>query len=372
MATWRRATHDRAASSTTRRRCGGSTASGMLAAVAALPARLREGWAQHARASTLPAAHRAASSVAVLGMGGSAIGGDLVARHLRRPAARAAGGRARLRPAGLGRPADARRRELVQRRHRGDHRALASALERRCPVVGRHHRWPAPRRRPARRAAAPRLPGRRPAARGGGLLDGHPGRPARAGRHARARRRRGGRGRRGRRGRWSPSASPEVPTDAQPGQAAGLGRSSTACRSSRPAASSAPVARRWKTQLNENSKSAAVVGGAARGDPQHGRRLRPARDAARPAGRGLPGERRDHPRNGARAELSRRAAQGGRHRPPRRRPWRARAVRAGLSRHRPGRLRERLSRRRSTASTRRRSRPSGCSRPASPAGDGSD
>ena len=52
--------------------------SDMLAAVAALPAGLSEGWAS-TRGVTLPAAHRAASSVAVLGMGGSAIAGDIVA-----------------------------------------------------------------------------------------------------------------------------------------------------------------------------------------------------------------------------------------------------------------------------------------------------
>ncbi len=52
--------------------------SGMLAAVAALPAGLADGWAR-TRVVTLPAAHRAATSVAVLGMGGSAMAGDLVA-----------------------------------------------------------------------------------------------------------------------------------------------------------------------------------------------------------------------------------------------------------------------------------------------------
>jgi glucose/mannose-6-phosphate isomerase len=52
--------------------------SDMLAAVAALPTGLSEGWAS-TRGVTLPAAHRGASSVAVLGMGGSAIAGDIVA-----------------------------------------------------------------------------------------------------------------------------------------------------------------------------------------------------------------------------------------------------------------------------------------------------
>jgi glucose/mannose-6-phosphate isomerase len=51
--------------------------SGMLAAIAAFPARLGDGWAQ-TRELTLPARYRAARSVVVLGMGGSAIGADLV------------------------------------------------------------------------------------------------------------------------------------------------------------------------------------------------------------------------------------------------------------------------------------------------------
>src|SRR3989304_3561187 len=50
---------------------------GMLEAIASLPAQLRDGWAR-TRGLTLPASHRGAHSVAVLGMGGSAIAGDLV------------------------------------------------------------------------------------------------------------------------------------------------------------------------------------------------------------------------------------------------------------------------------------------------------
>jgi len=51
--------------------------SGMLDAIAAFPAQLEDGWAR-TREVTLPARYRAARSVAVLGMGGSAIGADLV------------------------------------------------------------------------------------------------------------------------------------------------------------------------------------------------------------------------------------------------------------------------------------------------------
>ncbi|MFI5254429.1 MAG: SIS domain-containing protein [Candidatus Limnocylindrales bacterium] len=51
--------------------------SAMLAAIAAFPAQLQDGW-QRTRALTLPARYRAARAVAVLGMGGSAIGADLV------------------------------------------------------------------------------------------------------------------------------------------------------------------------------------------------------------------------------------------------------------------------------------------------------
>lgn len=52
-------------------------AAGMLAAIATIPDQLRDGWAR-SRDLELPDAHRNARGVAVLGMGGSAIGGDLV------------------------------------------------------------------------------------------------------------------------------------------------------------------------------------------------------------------------------------------------------------------------------------------------------
>jgi len=51
--------------------------SGMLAAIAGFPAQLGDGWAR-TRDLTLPARYRTAGAVAVLGMGGSAIGADLV------------------------------------------------------------------------------------------------------------------------------------------------------------------------------------------------------------------------------------------------------------------------------------------------------
>ncbi len=49
----------------------------MLGSAAALPAQVRDAW-HLTRSLTLPDEHRAATAVAVLGMGGSAIGGDLV------------------------------------------------------------------------------------------------------------------------------------------------------------------------------------------------------------------------------------------------------------------------------------------------------
>jgi glucose/mannose-6-phosphate isomerase len=52
-------------------------ASGMLANIAAMPMQLEHSW-ELSRALELPDSHRAARNVAVLGMGGSAIGGDLV------------------------------------------------------------------------------------------------------------------------------------------------------------------------------------------------------------------------------------------------------------------------------------------------------
>lgn len=52
-------------------------ASGMAGRVGHLPAQIRAAWAQ-TRRLTLPAPYRAANAVAVLGMGGSAIGADIV------------------------------------------------------------------------------------------------------------------------------------------------------------------------------------------------------------------------------------------------------------------------------------------------------
>jgi glucose/mannose-6-phosphate isomerase len=52
-------------------------ASGMTARVGEIPRQIREGWAQ-TRRLTLPQAYRDATDVVVLGMGGSAIGADLV------------------------------------------------------------------------------------------------------------------------------------------------------------------------------------------------------------------------------------------------------------------------------------------------------
>jgi glucose/mannose-6-phosphate isomerase len=51
--------------------------SGMLLQVAAIPAQIRDAWTR-SRALDLPGRHGQATGVAVLGMGGSAIGGDLV------------------------------------------------------------------------------------------------------------------------------------------------------------------------------------------------------------------------------------------------------------------------------------------------------
>lgn len=52
--------------------------SGMLELIAGIPDQLADGW-RLTRPLTLPATHRTPTSIALLGMGGSAIGGDLVA-----------------------------------------------------------------------------------------------------------------------------------------------------------------------------------------------------------------------------------------------------------------------------------------------------
>lgn len=109
-------------------------ASGMLGLVAGLPAQLRDGWARSRRLA-LPERYRKVRSISVIGMGGSAIAGDLVrgifADRLTIPVEV-------VRDYDL--PAHAGRSTLVVAASFSGATeetisALASALERRCPVA---------------------------------------------------------------------------------------------------------------------------------------------------------------------------------------------------------------------------------------------
>ena len=219
------------------------------------PAQLRAAWAQ-TRTLTLPAAHRAASAVAVLGMGGSAIGADLVTGIF---GARLTVPVLPLRDYEL--PAWVGPQTLVlASSHSGATEetlsALEAALRRHCPVVALTTGGPL--LEVARRAELPHLvfpAGGQPRAAIGygvgllmGLLE---------------------------RGGYLSLGDSEVQTAADEGE-----RAVAECAAERPtrdnvakqlawslvdrmaviegAGALAPVARRWKTQLNENAKAMAA------------------------------------------------------------------------------------------------------------------
>jgi glucose/mannose-6-phosphate isomerase len=228
--------------------------SGMLEAIASLPAQLRDGWAR-TRGLTLPAPHRGAHSVAVLGMGGSAIAGDLVrgvfGERLRVPLITV---RDYELPAFAG-PGTL----VVASSHSGATEetiaALTAALERKCPVV--IVTTGGPLLEVARRAELPHLtfPGHgQPRASVGyslvllaGLLeragyvalsDAEVEAAARAAEAAVA------------------ANVPAVPTESNAAKQLAwsvVGRLPIV----EAAGFLAPVARRWKTQLNENGKTSA-------------------------------------------------------------------------------------------------------------------
>ena len=250
--------------STTRALIERATQAGCSGSIAPVPDQMRDAWTADARAELsgpMRTATRRRSRCS--GMGGSA--------DRRRPR-RGRSGRDRLRVPlvvvrgyelpGVGR---CRRRwwspSSQQRQHRGDADARsATALERKLPGRGDHHR----RRRSARSPPRADLPlllvPQRSACRArrsgyavtllAGLLGArrHPG----PGRRRRSRRRsprpRSGRDACGR----------DVPDRRQPGQAARLVAARPPAGRRGAAASWPPVARRWKTQLNENGKSAAA------------------------------------------------------------------------------------------------------------------
>jgi glucose/mannose-6-phosphate isomerase len=230
-------------------------AAGMLGSIAALPDQLRDGW-QRSRQLELPESHRGRRSVALLGMGGSAVGGDLVRAVL--------GDRLRV-PLVVVRdyelPAWVRPDALVvASSYSGATEetisALGAALERRCPVA--IIATGGPLRDVAQRAGLPLLAfpgGGQPRAAAGYSLSLLGGLLERAGlvelddaaieaaaAHAETAVR---------------ACAPEVPTSDNPAK-----RLAWSLVDRLPVVEAsgflAVVARRWKTQLNENSKTMAV------------------------------------------------------------------------------------------------------------------
>ena len=271
----------------------------MLDDVLAIPDHLRDALWRVESARLEPAD---AAGLLVCGMGGSAIGGDLAAAALGERLTRPLRDRARLQPARPGR--------------RPTGRCSARAT----------------RARPRRRSPASRRPRRSARARivastGGALVDrardaGRPGRrpardPAAAGR-GRLHVRRRGRGRR----RWPGPPRASLPRSRTPPPCSSARADGAQARAAEIAERlagtvpviyggelTAPVARRWKTQVNENAKLPAFFSElpeadhneicgwdgrarAARGSRRHARGRRPAPAPAPPLRADRRGDRR--------------------------------------------------------------------------------
>ena len=230
----------------------------MLVAVAGIPTQIRDAWAR-SRTLDLPGRHSQAQAIAVLGMGGSRHRGRPGRAHLGGPADAAAAGGPRLRAAGLGGPRHAGRRRA---RSRGATEETLAPWRRpslrRCPVAVITTGGPLGAVAEKAQPAAARVPRGWSAAGGRGLVR-----------------------RRCSRGSWSAPArcrstdaeveAAAVAADAalaawgpgcadrgQPRQAARLGAARPAAGRDRVSGPLAAVARRWKTQLNENAKTMAV------------------------------------------------------------------------------------------------------------------
>ena len=189
---------------------------------------------------------------------------------------------------GSGRHAGHRR--LAQRRDRGDDQRPGRRPRAALRGGGHHHRWADRRCRGARQPAAPDLPQRGAAARVAGLHDDAPDRTAREGRPAGARRRRGCRGGRAARA-VGVACAPDVPT------ASNLAKQLAWSLLDRlPVIEGSGFHGRRRAALEDAAQREQPLGGdrrgAARGDAQRGRRLRAARDFARPPIRRLPGSER--------------------------------------------------------------------------------
>ena len=152
----------RPSSSTTPRPSRGAIRAACSTHIADFPDQMRAGWAL-SRKLTLPERYRTATAVAVLGMGGSAICGDLVRCHLRRPSARAADDRSATTTCRRGWTSDTSSspfRTAARPRKRSASFDGTRAARR---TGGRHHdRRRAGRRRDARPAAAAHVPDQTP------------------------------------------------------------------------------------------------------------------------------------------------------------------------------------------------------------------
>ncbi len=167
--------------------------------------------------------------------------------------------------------------------------ALGTAVLAQLPDRRDHDgRGPAQGRR-SRRVSAARLPGRRHAAGGRRLLGHAARRAARAGRPAGPQRSTRSTGACGRHGPAIATFGPDVPTDAESREATGLD-AARPLPDRRGGRVPRPVARRWKTQLNENGKSSAAWEDTAGGDAQHRRRLPAPGGPRATTSRGVPGE----------------------------------------------------------------------------------
>ena len=182
----------------------------------------------------------------VCGMGGSAIGGDLAGRGALRPAHQADAGRPRLRAALLGAGGLGRALLELLGRHRGDPRLLRRRRGAGRPAAGGDDRRRARRGRARRRRPRDR-PARPASSRGRRSATCSASRPS------------------SRRWRWpvpgsTPRSTPPPRTSGGPSRRPRLARARSRPRSAMPipviygSDLTAPVAYRWKTQVNENAK----------------------------------------------------------------------------------------------------------------------
>ena len=161
---------DEGDASSTTRGDGRADPSGMLDAVAGFPAQVEDGWRISAVVE-LPWERRGA--VALLGMGGSAIGGDLVRGHLVRPPH---GSRSRSCAATTCRPGSGRETLVIASSKSGGDRGDDQRAQRRAraPLPGRGHHDRRSARGGRRRAGLPLVtfPARGSPRSSVGLLDG--------------------------------------------------------------------------------------------------------------------------------------------------------------------------------------------------------